>query len=329
MEQPIHWGILGLGKIARSFATDLVLVPDARLHAVASRDQAKSESFAAEFGAAKAYTSYAEMLADPEVQAVYIATPHTLHLEHSLMAIRAGKHVLCEKPMGINTYQVQQLIDAARENGVFLMEALWSRFIPSLVEVSRIIKSGQIGELCYMKADFAFPGLDRDPKGRLLNPELAGGSLLDIGIYPLFLAYWLLGAPDSFLATAKFHETGVEKQIGMILEYPNAMAMLYSGLTSLSEMRVELSCTRGNIYIQPRWHESDGFELVADSKSEVIQLPTNGKGYTHEVYEVHRCIRGGILESPHWSHADSLALHTLMDAIRERCGIQFPQENGK
>ena len=328
MSSKIRWGILGLGKIARSFATDLALVSDAELVAVASRDAAKSEAFAAEFNVPKAYTSYQEMLSDPQVEAVYIATPHTLHLEHSLLAIRAGKHVLCEKPMGINAQEVHELTAAAKEAGVFLMEALWSRFIPSLLEVSRIIKEKELGDLAYMKADFAFPGLDRDPKGRLLNPELAGGSLLDIGIYPVFLAYWLLGVPNSFLATAKFHETGVEKQIGMLFEYPNAMAFLYSGLTSLSEMRVELSCTRGNIYIQPRWHETDGFEVSVGGESHTVTLPTLGKGYTHEIAEVQRCIRAGKLESSDWSHADSLALHSLLDAIRERCGIRFPSENG-
>ena len=328
MAASVRWGILGLGKIARTFATDLARVSDAELVAVSSRDVSKAEVFAADFGAAKAYGSYDDMLADPEVQVVYIATPHTLHLEHSLSAIRAGKHVLCEKPLGINALEVQELTIAAQEAGVFLMEALWSRFIPSLKEVARIIKEKELGDLAYLKADFAFPGLDRDPKGRLLNPELAGGSLLDIGIYPVFLAYWLLGVPDSFLASAKFHETGVEKQIGMLLEYPNAMALLYSGLTSLSEMRVELSCSKGNIYIQPRWHESDGFELSIGDEIQTVLLPTQGKGYTHEIEEVHGCMRRGKLESSDWSHADSLALHRLLDAIRERCGICFPSENG-
>lgn len=328
MAASVRWGILGLGKIARTFATDLARVSDAELVAVSSRDVSKAEVFAADFGAAKAYGSYDDMLADPEVQVVYIATPHTLHLEHSLSAIRAGKHVLCEKPLGINALEVQELTIAAQQAGVFLMEALWSRFIPSLKEVARIIKEKELGDLAYLKADFAFPGLDRDPKGRLLNPELAGGSLLDIGIYPVFLAYWLLGVPDSFLASAKFHETGVEKQIGMLLEYPNAMALLYSGLTSLSEMRVELSCTKGNIYIHPRWHESDGFELSIGDEIQKVLLPTQGKGYTHEIEEVHGCMRTGKVESSDWSHADSLALHHLLDAIRERCGIRFPSENG-
>ena len=326
MTEPIQWGILGLGKIARSFAKDLALVPDGRLAAVASRDLANAEAFAAEFGAPRAYGSYDELLADPGVSVVYIATPHTHHLAHSLAAMRAGKHVLCEKPMGINAGEVRLLVDCARENGVFLMEALWSRFNPSLTEAARLVKSGSLGEPAYLKADFAFPGLDRDPKGRLLNPELAGGSLLDIGIYPVFLAYWMLGVPQSFRAVAKFHPTGVEKQIGLLFEYPNAIALLYSGLSSHSEMRAEISCTKGNIYIRPRWHETDGFEVVVEGEGRSVDMPTLGKGYTQEIVEVHECLRQGRPESGLWTLGDSLALHGLLDAIRERCGIRFPSE---
>ncbi|HSR59208.1 MAG TPA: Gfo/Idh/MocA family oxidoreductase [Robiginitalea sp.] len=326
MSEQIHWGILGLGKIAGSFAKDLALVPDARLAAVASRDPANARAFAAEYGADRAYGSYDELFSDPRVQVVYIATPHTGHLEHSLAALRAGKHVLCEKPMGINAAEVRQMVDCARENGVFLMEALWSRFNPSLREAARLVKEGELGQLAYLRADFAFPGLDRDPKGRLLNPELAGGSLLDIGIYPVFLAYWLLGVPQSFRAVAKFHPTGVEKQIGLVFEYPGAIALLYSGLSSHSEMRAELSCTAGNISIWPRWHETDGFDIEVEDGGRRVELPTLGKGYTHEILEVHQCLQQGRTESEDWSLGDSLALHTLLDAIRERCGIRFPSE---
>lgn len=326
MSEQIQWGILGPGKIASSFAKDLAMVSDARLAAVASRDLANAEAFAAEYGADRAYGSYAELLADPGVQAVYVATPHTHHCEHTLAALRAGKHVLCEKPMGINAREVQEMIDCAREQGVFLMEALWSRFNPALREAARLVKEGELGQLAYLKADFAFPGLDRDPNGRLLNPELAGGSLLDIGIYPIFLAYWLLGVPQSFQAVAKFHTTGVEKQIGLVFEYPDAIAMLYSGLSSKSEMRAELSCTGGNIYLLPRWHETDGFEIDVEGSGRRVELPTLGKGYTHEIREVHDCLSKGRTESADWTLADSLALHRLLDAIRERCSIRFPSE---
>lgn len=325
MSEPIRWGILGLGKIAQTFASDLALVPDARLAAVASRDPEKARAFAREFGAQRAYSSYSELLEDPGVDIVYIATPHTHHLPHSLMVMEAGKHVLCEKPMGITLEEVQKQIDTARRKNVFYMEALWSRFNPALRDAVGLAQSGAIGSPVYLKADFAFPALDRDPSGRLLNPNLAGGSLLDIGIYPVFLAYWLLGLPESFQVSAHFHSTGVEKHIGLLFEYPGATALLYSGLSSHSEMRAEISCTRGTLTIDPRWHETEGYTVIGEHPDHRV-FPKRGKGYTHEVEEVHRCLREGLRESPHWSHQDSLALHGLLQDIRKKAGIRFPSE---
>lgn len=323
MSEPIQWGILGLGKIAASFAKDLALVPEANLKAVASRSLQKAEAFATEWEADTCYGSYQELLADPEVDVIYIATPHTLHCEQTIMALEAGKHVLCEKPLGINGEEVERMLTAAEKAGVFLMEALWSRFNPALRAAVEKIKSGELGAPKYLKADFAFPALHRDPDGRLLNPALAGGSLLDIGIYPVFLAYWVLGTPERFEAIAHFHETGIEKQIGMVFSYPDAIAMLYSGLSSKSEMKVEISCESGNLYIHPRWHETDGFEVDREGEGEVVEIPTIGKGYTYEIKEVHRCLKAGLRQSPDWSWSDSRALHNLLEAIRERCGIRF------
>lgn len=325
MADPIRWGILGLGKIAHTFAADLALVPDARLQAVASRDPSKAKAFAEEHGAVAGYGSYSELLADPEVDVIYIATPHTHHLPHSIAAMEAGKHVLCEKPMGITLAEVQQQLDVARKKGVFFMEALWSRFNPALLDAVGRVHSGELGEVGYLKADFAFPALDRDPSGRLLNPALAGGSLLDIGIYPVFLAYWVLGLPDTIQVSVKFHDTGVEKQIAILMEYPGAMALLYSGLTSHSEMRAEISCSKGTLTIDPRWHETSGYTELGEPPIHK-PFPKRGKGYTYEVEEVHRCLRSGLKESPSWSHADSLALHGLLQQIRELAGIEFPSE---
>ncbi|MBC2840696.1 Gfo/Idh/MocA family protein [Robiginitalea sp. SC105] len=326
MVEPIRWGILGPGKIAASFARDLALVPGGQLAAVASRSADRAAGFAREFGAKRSYGTYEELAADPEVDVVYIATPHTFHMEHSLDMVRAGKNVLCEKPMGINAGEVRRLVDAARSQKVFLMEALWSRFNPALNEVAKRIQGGGLGRPAYLKADFAFAALDRDPEGRLLNPDLAGGSLLDIGIYPVFLAYWMLGLPSDFKAVAHFHETGVEKQIGLVFEYPEAIALLYSGLTSRSEMRAEISCEKGTVYIHPRWHETNGFDIDMEGELTTVEKPTLGKGYTHEIEEVHRCLLAGEKESSRWSLQNSLELHGLLDAIREECGIRFPGE---
>lgn len=326
MDAAIAWGIVGLGNIARTFASDLALVPDARLQAVASRDGKKAEAFAAEFGAARAYDSYAALFDDPKVDVVYISSPHSFHREQTLAALAAGKHVLCEKPLGVNSGEVREMTEMAHAGGLFLMEALWSRFNPSIREVYERVREGELGPLSYLRADFAFPALDRDPRGRLLNPELAGGSLLDIGIYPVFLAYLLLGVPREFRVLAHFHPTGVEKQIALLFEYPEAMAVLYSGLSSRSEMKAEVSCRDGSMYLNPRWHEATSYTLEKEGESQTMHRPLIGSGYTYEIEEVHSCLRAGKTQSTLWSWADSLALHTLLDRIRDRAGIAFPGE---
>jgi predicted dehydrogenase len=327
MEGTIAWGIVGLGNIARTFAADLALVPGARLQAVASRDLQKANSFAGQFGAARAYGSYNELFSDPEVEVVYIASPHSFHREHTRAALEAGKHVLCEKPMGINAGEVKELTGLAQEKGLFLMEALWSRFNPSIREVYQRVRDGELGPLSYLRADFAFPALDRAPEGRLLNPALAGGSLLDIGIYPVFLAYLLLGVPREFRVLAHFHQTGVEKQIALLFDYPDAMAVLYSGLSSQSEMKAEISCRDGSFYLNPRWHQAESYGILQEGEIRTVEHPLKGSGYTYEIEEVHTCLRAGRTQSTLWSRADSIALHDLLDAIRQQAGIAFPGES--
>jgi predicted dehydrogenase len=297
------------------------------LRAVASRDGQKSRSFADRFGAERAYDSYADLFEDPGVDVVYIASPHSFHKSHTLAALRAGKHVLCEKPLGINAAEVREMCDVASKKGCFLMEALWSRFNPCIHEVWELIRQEQMGPVSSLRADFAFPALDRDPSGRLLNPGLAGGSLLDIGIYPVFLAYLMLGIPDTIRVAAHFHTTGVEKQVGMLFEYPDALAVLYSGLTSHSEMKAELGCRDGTIYINPRWHESESYTLRTGDASREVKCPVKGAGYVHEIEEVHRCLADGAMQSRLWSWSDSLALHELLDRVREKAGIVFPGES--
>lgn len=324
MKHKVGWGIVGPGHIAAKFAGDLALVPGAELRAVASRDPLKADSFRAQYGAQKAYGSYADLFADPAVEVVYIASPHNLHHAHTLEALEAGKHVLCEKPMGIHSGEVESMHALAEKKGLFLMEALWSRFNPSIREVCDFVRGGGLGPLAYLKADFAFPALDRDPGGRLLNPELAGGSLLDIGIYPVFLAYLLLGVPGEVRVLAHFHHTGVEKQIGMLFGYPGAIALLYSGFTSRSEMRAEISGEAGNIYLKPRWHQTASYELDLGGDVRTIGHPFQGAGYTFEIQEVHHCLAAGNTQSALWSRADSAALHGILDRIRAQAGIVFP-----
>ncbi|MEJ1222077.1 Gfo/Idh/MocA family protein [Sediminicola sp. 1XM1-17] len=326
MENKIRWGILGPGRIAHSFAKDLRLTKSSKLVAVASRNLDRASEFAKEYDAAYAYGSYEELFNASEVDIIYIATPHTYHAALAIAAMEHGKHVLCEKPMGINKAEVMKMVEAAHKNKVFLMEALWTRFNPSIRKIKEMVDAKKIGDISYLQADFAFYALDREEEGRLLNPALAGGSLLDIGIYPIFLAYLMLGKPHRILASSKFHHTGAEIQTSLIFEYDKAQAMLYSGLTSNSEMKAKITGTDGSIYIHPRWHETNGFTFERKGEKDNITEPTIGKGYSYEIEEVNTCLASGKLESNLWSHKNSLELMEIMDHIREQTGIAFPSE---
>jgi len=326
MKEKIRWGIVGLGNIAQKFADDLKLITNGELTAVASRDIKKAKHFGALNNAKNAFGSYQELFNCKDVDVVYIATPHTSHAELSIKAMKQGRNVLCEKPMGINRDEVERMTAVARENNVFLMEALWSRFNPSIRKVKDLTGSGAIGDIAYLHADFAFYALDRDENGRLLNPALAGGSLLDIGIYPIFLAYLILGYPEKILVSSKIYKTGVDIQTSMIFEYSNAQALLYSGLTSNSEMKAQISGSEGTIYLAPRWHETEEYSIEKNDKVEKFQMPTKGKGYEYEIEEVHRCLMNGALESKFWSLKNTHDLIRIMDDIREQTGVLFPFE---
>jgi predicted dehydrogenase len=242
------------------------------------------------------------------------------------MAMDNGKHVLCEKPFGIDSSQVEKMITAAKRNGVFLMEALWSRFNPAIKKAKQLILEGAIGQIGYLHADFAFYALERSEEGRLLNPALAGGSLLDIGIYPIFLAYFILGKPEQILAASNFYKTGVEIQTSMIFNYPSSQAILYSGLNSKSEMKAEISGSKGSVFLDPRWHETQGYAIEQDGNLQHFDLPTTGKGYANEIEEVHQCLRAGRTESKLWTLENSRDLMGIMDEIRSQAAISFPFE---
>lgn len=321
-----NWGIIGAGNIAHSFSKDLRLVEQGRLMAVASRSLEKAKAFAKEYNAPLAFGSYEELFKCEEVDVIYIATPHMNHAELSIAAMQAGKHVLCEKPAGVNKNEVLKMVKAAKEHHVFFMEALWSRFNPTIIKVKELIENGTIGNVGYLHADFAFNAMGRDEDGRLLNPHLAGGSLLDIGIYPIFLSYLILGIPKDIKASVNFYKTGVEVQTSMIFDYGNAQAILYSGLTSDSEMKAQIAGSKGSIFIHPRWHEATGYTLEKDGEQSVNEIGKLGKGYTYEIEEVQKCLSDKKLESTLWSHQNSLDLIALMDTVREQTGIVFPFE---
>lgn len=326
-ERTIRWGIVGLGKIAQKFADDLALVNNAQLVAVASSNLERAQAFAQHNHVATYYDSYEGLFNDKQVEVVYIASTHPLHASLSIAAMKHKKHVLCEKPIAINTRELEVMIKTAREQQTFLMEAFWSRFNPSLKKVKELVEKGELGPIRYINADFSFYALDWDKKSRLLNTELGGGTLLDIGLYPIFLSYLILGLPLEVISKSKFFDTGAEIQTSMIFDYPNAQALLYSGFASDTQMVAKISGEKGEILIDSRWHETQGFTLIKEGVSKHFAIPTIGKGYTHEILETHQCLANGQLESTLWSHQNSRDITSLLDKIRAENKIEFPFES--
>ncbi|MEM9547674.1 MAG: Gfo/Idh/MocA family oxidoreductase [Bacteroidota bacterium] len=321
----LRWGILGPGKIANKFVKDLLLIDDCELASVASRSLEKAENFARIYGAKHFYSSYKDLFEDKDIDIIYIATPHNSHMKFALEALNHGKHVLCEKPLAINKEQVSALIHAARTNNVFLMEAFWTRFNPTMEAVLSKIKNDEIGEVNYINADFCFYK-DADPDSRLFNLELAGGALLDVGVYPIFLSYMIMGYPEDILATALLHKTGADLQTSAILKYNKGLSTLNCGFRSHSDMVAKIYGTGGKIFIDDRWHESSGYRVEKDGEVQAFSHPTLGKGFSYEIQECVRCIQAGKIESEKWSHQDSLNLISICDEVRRQVGVKYPFE---
>ena len=325
----LKWGIIGLGKIAHKFVKDLLLVPDNEVVAVASRSVGKANTFSSSLGLdCETFGDYHSLFLSSKVDIVYIATPHNSHAELSITAMRNGKHVLCEKPMAVNAESLSEMIRVAQKNNVFLMEALWSRFNPSIRQVYKLTQEGTIGSIKMIDVNFCHK-LNGTPESRLFNMDLAGGSLLDMGIYPVFLSYLLLGKPTGIEAFTRFHKTGADIHTSVILKYDDAMATVSSSFDVDSDMVARIYGEEGKIYINRRWHESEGFILEKDGHKEEFQVAKLGKGYSHEIMECQTQIGNGYIESELWSHNDSLALISILDEIRKKINLKYPFENSE
>mgnify|MGYP001464202298 FL=1 len=319
----IHWGIVGLGNIAHKFASDLALVPNCTLQAVASSDSSRALEFSKKFKSKIYYSNYFDLFSDPSVDVVYIASLHPFHKSHSIEAIKQGKAVLCEKPLGMNKEEVMQMIKIAKDKNIFLMEALWTRFNPAFEQVNKWINDNKIGPLRYINASFSFNALDRGVDSRVFNPKKGGGSLLDIGIYPLFLAYHFLGFPQDLKASAVLTKEKVDEQLGFIFSYNKAQAMLYSSFSHDEDMRATICGENGEIYMESKWHNTSNVKLVIDQKEIKKSFNFLGAGYTYEIEEVNNCIRKNKLESIKWNWKNSLDIAILMDNIRKKVGIIY------
>ncbi|MBF4485122.1 Gfo/Idh/MocA family oxidoreductase [Flavobacterium sp. CSZ] len=321
-DNKIKWGIIGLGNIANQFATDLLLLQDAALFAVASRDHNKAIEFAKKYNCAKSYDSYQALFLDDQIDIIYIATPHDSHAELSIKALENGKHVLCEKPLSLSTKDAMRMIEASRKHNKFFMEAFWTRFIPSVKEVLEKVNQGVIGDIKSIKADFAFYA-DEKQGGRLFDKNLGGGALFDIGVYPLFLSYLLLGMPKEIMAKSICNKNGIDLQTSMILHYENAQSILHASIVSESDMKATISGTKGHIQLNSPWYIADGYSVSKNNKEETFSLPNSGIGYTHEAIECHNCIRNNQIESKLWSHQNSLDLSKIVQDIKNQIGVNF------
>ena len=326
MSIKIKWGIIGLGGIANKFATDLLLVKESKLEAVASRSLTKAKVFSEKYNSTNYYDSYEELVQNKLVDIVYIATPHNSHERYTILALEHKKAVLCEKPFAINKKQVFNMIEASTKNNMFLMEAMWTRFNPSIKKIKNYIDSGEIGEIKYINADFSFKA--NTSTQRIYDKKLGGGSLLDIGIYPVFLAYLLLGIPTEIYAKAHFYKSGADSQLAMLFNYKNAQAILFSSFNSSSKRSAKISGTLGEIIINMPWNETDSFSIQKNNSiEEIILLPKNGTGFTHQIIECNTCLQENKIESDTWPRQNSLELITLLDDIRKIIHLSYNEDN--
>lgn len=326
MKKTYNWAILGCGKIAKKFSEDLSLLPNANLYAAASRNLDNANRFAKEMGYEKAYGSYKEMVNDPNVDVVYIATPHSSHLEHSILCLEHKKAVLCEKAFGMNSKEVQQMVDASRKNNTFLMEAFWTIFQAKFLKVLELSKDKELGQLKFIKSDFMFKA-DFDPDQRLYNIDLGGGSLLDIGIYPIFRSMTLLGKPNAMKTMANIRPTGVEDSICMLFSYDNgAMAVLTSSFESSCKNETELCFEHGFIKFDRDHDQPILLEKNGDLQEIGFDKP-KGMGYELEAVHVMECLDQGLIESPILPLSTSQDLIEILDAVRKDAGIVFPKHD--
>ncbi len=309
-----RWGILGIGKIAEKFAADLALLPQARLTAAASRSEDRAADFARRHDAPLHFGSYEALAACPDVDIIYIATPHVAHCEAAMMCLEQGKAVLCEKPLAMNASQVERMMDASARHNAFLMEAVWTRFMPPTLTMLELIQSNAIGQVTAVKADFGFAAR-YDPEGRLFNPAFGGGALLDIGIYPAFLALLVLGVPTRIRAASAFGPSGVDEDTGMMFEYDNgALAHLHANIRYDTPIEAQIYGTTGHIHLHSRWHHARELTLHRKgSTPEVFRFDYPGLGYQFEAEEVMRCLDAGLRESPLLPLHFSLSWAKLLD----------------
>ncbi|WP_367132874.1 Gfo/Idh/MocA family protein [Saccharothrix sp. HUAS TT1] len=318
MPNKLRWGVVATGGIADVVTGDLRLLPDVEVLAVSSRSLPKAETFAAKHAIPRAYGDYADLLADPDVDVVYVATPHVQHHAVTRAALEAGKHVLCEKPATLTLPDLQDVVDLARERGLFFMEAIWTRFNPLIVRMTELIAEGAIGEVRSVRADFGFT-LEHDPAHRLWNRALGGGSLFDLGIYPVSFAHLLLGEPESVAAHGRLVD-GVDAELGVLLGYPGgAHALLGSSLVSPLKSNAVVYGTSGLVELPEALYNPS--RIVVNGVEHTHEQ--EGAGYVPQLREVVGRVRAGETESPAMRPAESLAILRTLTRAAEQVGLTY------
>ena len=331
MSTTIRWGIIGTGNIAHQFARGLAELDDASLVAIASRTKESADMFAEEFGVKYRHLSVKQLAANEHVDVVYVATPHPMHKDNTLECLNGGKAVLCEKPFCINTSEATEMIKCARENGLFLMEAMWTLCFPAMVKVREIINSGELGDIRQVHANFSFRG-DWDPEGITLNPAFGGGALLDVGVYPVALAQMVYQQdPTRISSLAHIGETGVDEQSSVTLGYDNgALAVLTSAIRTETHQAAAVYGTEGYIKIPHMFWQPDRIVVKTSQDPErEFKFDRVGNGYNYEAAEVMRCMHQGYLESPLLPLNTSVAIMKTLDTIRAQWGLVYPMEQLK
>ncbi|MHC5142376.1 MAG: Gfo/Idh/MocA family protein [Planctomycetota bacterium] len=327
MGKRYRWGIIGAGHIAHKFADALRHVENAKLQAIASTNAQRAKEFAKKYSIPDIHEGYGKLFSSEAVDIVYIATPHNFHCNNALDALKAQKHVLCEKPMAVNRSQVKQMINAAQENTVFLMEAMWTRFLPMMTEVRDIIEDGTIGDPQLLYADFGVK-FDYDPKHRTYNPDLAGGALLDLGVYCIALASMIFGKPNTILSTVKIAETGVDERSTVILEYENSkVAVLFQALDLEGPREALIVGTEGSIKLHSGWTAGSDYTLKLNNGTEkTFKAETYENGFIYQIMAVQDSLDAGKTQCELMSLDETLAITETMDALRSQWGLTYPFE---
>jgi dihydrodiol dehydrogenase / D-xylose 1-dehydrogenase (NADP) len=329
MNKQVRWGILGTGRIAKAFAEGLKYALNGQLHAIGSRSKESAQNFADEFNIPTTCGSYDELTEHPSIDAIYIATPHTEHMNNALLCMENGKAVLCEKPFAVNAKQVEQMIQKSKAKNILLMEGMWSRFPPLMDKVRGILRKNEIGEIRTIHADFGFRPNNMDPHGRLFNPDLAGGSLLDVGIYPVSFSFMINGEPDSFVTEWTCGNTGVDEQASMIFKYSNgSMALLHSSIQSDTRQEAFISGTEGSIRIHQKCWKPQIMTQTDWKTGEVkkIECPFVGNGFNYEAEHFGQLFIEGKKESPIMPLKESMSIVTTLDRIRQKWQLRYPFE---